>query len=450
MPSDSLLSTSSDISPFAAPRSQDSNPVAAHNSCVCSRSSNTAHSSDCVELIFSNTVIARQRDEKGVYCDRKARHEKLRTERMTGRLIDITLAEIAHKRSAISPLNMSLYDYRFEKNSINVVSASFSQFTPIKFFPPTAHDCCQTFSTIAAVIIGSLEFVTTMENIWIPSTIHYILYISAWIHHITKPLWSRNGSLRPTTRDLGDILRFSTFFPVSPSDDFSVIFYNESVKAREMVFQLCMPSGEIKEDTALSASGTKRQRTELEFHSLANNSNHCCGYTIVSGDYTISIVCLKHHKKSKYTRQVYSLILCDSHGSLPWANDKASFTCVNVEDSADCSRHSSNQQRIFSLETGVTHFCNILFALLEDNRKDWFKTRPQINENRCKTGKTTVPYMTWTPFFRKCCGAGLAAVELRDTIQKKWLPSILNKSACSLSSLKGMSLDKVKFNLGKN
>ncbi|KAG8346913.1 hypothetical protein TRVL_02270 [Trypanosoma vivax] len=325
---------------------------------------------------------------------RKAYREEQRRLRRTGRLTDITLEEISVQRKG-------KYEF-YLPNTIVCARGSFSQFNAREgrrgsLMPPRTHDCCQTFSTLAAILLSSLGFAVTMQECFDTSTVNYLLYISAWLHQISSPTWPQR-KLRPTIGDLNSCLRLREFFPSTIDEsEFEVLFYNQNDRAETLVRQLC-------------TSLVKRARSE-------DVANPICGYVIASGDYTVSIFSLNHdilRQTNERYSDVWSLFLCDSHGTQPWSENKACITGITI---AVPRQGASLDKGVVEKEEGLRHFAMILFALLEDHR------------NSVRSPKRT-PYMTWSPVRRERLTV-VTAEELKKSIDNDWVPAIMQNPVIS-------------------
>ncbi|ORC91927.1 uncharacterized protein TM35_000041410 [Trypanosoma theileri] len=319
--------------------------------------------------------------------ERKALREQERLHRIQGRLTDMSLNDIAI-------LRCGKYDF-FVENTVVCIRGSHSQFNAGRgrtkgLMPPRTHDCCQTFSTVAAIILSSLGFAVTMQECNAMSTVNYLLYISAWLHQLSAPGWPQKKS-RPTVGDLNTCLRLRDFFPSKINEgEFEVLFYNQQERAKDLVNQLCY--------------FLKRSRD-------ADGVRPVCGYVIASGDYTVSIFSLAHdvlnQPDARYT-EAWTLYICDSHGTQPWSGGKACLTGVTL---GVPKKGATGINGVLDKEEGLRYFAMILFALLEDHRQ---KSRtPQ-----------QVPYMTWSPIRRKRFTVNTAQ-ELRKIIDDQWIPSLM-------------------------
>ncbi|KAH9601559.1 hypothetical protein LSM04_003886 [Trypanosoma melophagium] len=316
---------------------------------------------------------------------RKAIREQERLRRIEGKLTDISLKDIATRR-------YGKCDF-FVENAVVCIRGSFSQFNAGRGkkgpMPPRTHDCCQTFSTVAAIILSSLGFAVTMQECNTMSTVNYLLYISAWLHQLSAPDWPQKKS-RPTVGDLNTCLRLREFFPSKINEgEFEVLFYNQEERAKELVNQMC----------------------SLKHGRDADVGRPVCGYVIASGDYTVSIFSLVHDVRNqpdaRYT-EAWTLYICDSHGTQPWSGGKACLTGITlgVPKEGVAGIHG-----VLEKGEGLRYFTMILFALLEDHRE---KSRtPQ-----------QVPYMTWSPIRRKKY-SGNTAQEMIAIIDGNWIPSLM-------------------------
>ncbi|CBH14425.1 hypothetical protein, conserved [Trypanosoma brucei gambiense DAL972] len=330
---------------------------------------------------------------------RRALREEERRKRKEGHLTDISLDEISVRRG-------NVYDF-YVPGVIFCVRGTYSQFDALEgkarhLLPPLTGDCCQTFSTVAAVTLSSLGFAVMMQDCSDVSTVNYLLYISAWLHQLSAPAWPQQKA-RPTISDLNTCLRLHEFFPSRVnSDEFEVLFYNQYERAKSLVDQLCRPY-------------LKRSRR-------TNESNPVCGYVIASGDYTVSIFSLPHDTRNRDDSpyvEAWTLCLCDSHGTQPWAGNKASITSLALGVKRPCATATRG---ILPKEEGLAHFALILFALLEDHRAMGANVRH-------------TPYMTWSPVRRERMTA-TSAEELRGIIDNKWLPAVLENEVIARAATK--------------
>ncbi|KAK7198403.1 hypothetical protein NESM_000800000 [Novymonas esmeraldas] len=274
--------------------------------------------------------------------------------------------------------------------------------------PPLTCDCCQTFSTLSAVLLSSLGFAAMLGECCSLSTVNYLLYISAWMHQLTLPCWPQKR-VRPTIGDLNTSLHLRDYFPSKANaDEFEVVFYNQASRAVELLHTMCTPR--------------KRARS-------ADGVYPVYGYVIVSGDYTVSIFAVEHDiakgSRSRY-REAWSLYICDSHGTQPWSDDKASISGLtfghrsqSVDDAEEeegsgsgSGSGSGGAAATVSVEDGIHYFSTILFTLLEEHRKGAQRTNQ-------------TPYMTWTPLRRRRALA-YTAQELKKIIDGHWIPKVLS------------------------
>lgn len=353
----------------------------------------------------------------------RSKQDEMRNERCRSRLTSETYETLFPTSAKANPLTRGKFDFKVE-DIITVLVGKLSQFDSPRshsgnLFPPTANDCCQTFSAVCAVLLGSCGTINNLKGLWKCSTVNYILYVSAWLHHVTSSVWGTTKQ-RPNVRDLGQLLHFEKIFPVAPREDFEIIFYNEAPKIRSMVQALCTPNK------------GKRGRSD-------DKPRSTCGYLIVSGDYTISIVCLRHDTKVD-ENDAFALIMCDSHGSPLWSKGKASFLLLNVMEGLHEGQNvkTPNGSAAYDIKTGCNYFCDILFAMLEDNRKEnWnilqqsMASRSSTSDRHCRTNVSSkpppVPYMTWTAV-QRVASVNLSPDELRQKIDKEWLPHCLTNA----------------------
>ncbi|EPY43795.1 hypothetical protein AGDE_00126 [Angomonas deanei] len=333
------------------------------------------------------------REEITAESKKKAR-ELERLKRINGKLIDTTFEDITVMRN-------KRLDFQRDGFVVRILGSK-SQFDARtgklrEILPPVTNDCCQTFATLSAVILSSLGLAVTLHECCTTSAVNYLLYISAWLHQLTSTAWPNKG-IRPTLHDLNECLRLKEFFPSRVCEsEFQVVFYNQSGEIVELLRRMCIQR-------------RKRARSESE------ELSPICGYIIVSGDYTISIFSVSHdivpEKRSRYS-EAWSFYICDSHGTQPWSDKKASVcgstfgvpspTHANKKDSGDA---------VVGIEEGIHLFSVILFTLLEEHKKS--------------LGTSRIPYMTWTPVRRKR-GVVLTCAEVVDIIQRAWLPCVLRE-----------------------
>lgn len=330
---------------------------------------------------------------------RREARELERLNRLKGKLTELDFSDI-------SVLRKGTADY-IKGNVVRCIRGSKSQFDArsgymAKMLPPLTVDCCQTFATLSAVLLSSFGVEQVLEECCTTSTVNYLLYISAWMHQLTAPSWPSRGP-RPTMNDLNTSLDLEQHFPSKVRDAaFEIVFYNESARARTLLRDLCV---------------VPRKRLRQ-----ADKSAPPCGYVIVSGDYTVSVFSVDHDhpparagsKGGGSYRQAWTLYVCDSHGTQPWSQGKASFTGVTFGIPADASMTSSDRAggEVLSVEDGIDHFSIILFTLLEEHRKERQNTK--------------VPYMTWTPITR-IRSLFFSEPEMRSIVEKSWIPRVLAK-----------------------
>ncbi|KAG5492947.1 hypothetical protein JKF63_01527 [Porcisia hertigi] len=340
--------------------------------------------------------------------DRESRRhlrERERQERLKGRLTDLTFADISCSRNGRPDF--------VKQNMLVCIKGSKSQFNARvgrmkNFLPPLTSDCCQTFSTLSAVLLSSLGFAALLSECCTLSTVNYLLYISAWMHQLTLPCWPQKR-VRPTIGDLNACLHLRDFFPSKANaDEFEVVFYNQAQRAIELLHAMCAPRKRVR-----SGEGT----------------HPVYGYVIVSGDYTVSVFSVEHdiprESRGRY-REAWSFYICDSHGTQPWSEDKASLCGLTFGHRLNDVDHESTEEGInnggnatsttaeVSVEDGIHYFSTILFTLLEEHRKGAQRTNQ-------------IPYMTWTPLRRRRSLA-YTAQELKRIIDKHWIPKVLSNS----------------------
>lgn len=278
-----------------------------------------------------------------------------------------------------------------------------------QILPAATTDCCQTFATLSAVLLSSHGRAEVLRKSCNTSTVNYLLYISAWLHQLTRTSWPKRGS-RPTVSDLNTCLLLEHYFPSKvEADKFQILFYSQSLKALELLHQLCVipPSSKRSRHTISEASSLT---TEV-------NRNPVCGYVVVSGDYTVSIFSVEHHhldpKKDCYSK-AWTLYICDSHGTQPWSKGKASICGVTFGIPTGVLL----AEDVVSVDAGIQHFSTILFTLLEEHRI----AVPRLDER--------IPYMTWTPITRRR-SQFLSGEDIKRIIQEHWLPKALRQPAVS-------------------
>ncbi|CCW69005.1 unnamed protein product [Phytomonas sp. Hart1] len=324
--------------------------------------------------------------------------------RVQGRLTDLTYADLTRTRGGA-------VDF-IRPNTLKSICGSISQFDgragPMRaLLPPLTSDCCQTFSTLSAVLLSSLGTGVMLTECCTTSTVNYLLYISAWMHQLTSTSWPQKG-LRPTLGDLNTSLYLRNFFPATICDGaFEVVFYNQPHKAMTLLRQMC-------------TVGTDRKRQLGE-----NRATAVSGYVIVSGDYTISIFSILHDGssslKSRYAK-AWSFYICDSHGTQPWSLQKASicgltFGIPSAEASTSVSSSSGSvPEDSISMEDGLHYFSTMLFVLLEQHRQQGVLSQAQV------------PYMTWTPIRRRRLLA-YTADEIKAIIDNLWIPKVISAEA---------------------
>lgn len=335
--------------------------------------------SDC-ELVTAPSEVAPNSSPSSV-------KERQRSERRGGSLTDQSLEDLCVYTAIGTPPV-----YRVP-NVVHYICGSFSQFETSAsrtlsgrdLLPPMTSDCCQTFSAIAAVLLSSLGLVVLMEECWNISTVNYLVYIAAWLHQLTAPLRLRS---RPTVADLNSGLLFEQHFPAKiHAGAFVAVLYERS-RLEALVSELCQP---------LRPEG----------------GDVTCGYIIVSGQYTVSIFSLAHNVK-KSEAPAWSLYIADSHGTLPWARGKASVSSLALRGKNEIDVDAQESLPLLLFDEGIRHFCDILCALLEDNRR----------LQRVEVAQHVTPYMTWTPIVRKG-GTCVTAKELTSVIDNQWLPDVL-------------------------
>jgi hypothetical protein len=306
-------------------------------------------------------------------------HQK--SERRNGCLTELTLEDMCIYTTIDNPPV-----YRVP-NVIHSIRGSFSQFMavgqPNQLLPPLTNDCCQTFSALAAILFSSFGLVVMAEECWNTCTVNYLVYLAAWLHQLTAPLRARS---RPTVGDLNRCLLLQQNFSSKLQEDgFMAVLY-ERGRVEALVRAMCQ----------------------------AQDGSSTCGYLIVSGQYTVSIFALAHNVR-RGDSPAWNLYIADSHGSLPWAMGKASISSLSLrqQNVVDVDAPDGIGAPLL-FDEGVRHFCDILCALLEDNRRLQRTDMPQ----------QSTPYMTWTPIQRPP-GTCATATELAKHIDLVWVPQIL-------------------------
>lgn len=307
--------------------------------------------------------------------------QRQRSERRGGILTELTLEDICVYTTIDHPPT-----YRVP-NIIHSIRGSFSQFMtvgqPSNLLPPLTSDCCQTFSALAAILFSSFGLVVMAEECWNTCTVNYIVYLAAWLHQLTATLRPRS---RPTVGDLNRCLLLPQHFPSKIQEDAFMAVLYERGRVETLVKAMCQ----------------------------VQEGDNTCGYLIVSGQYTVSIFCLAHNVR-KGDAAAWNLYIADSHGSLPWAMGKASISSLSLRQQNVIDVDSPEGAAAPLLfDEGVRHFCDILCALLEDNRR----------LQRTETTSLITPYMTWTPIHR-ASGTCMTATELAKHIDAVWVPQIL-------------------------
>lgn len=348
--------------------------------------------------------------EEHARASRRLQREQEREARLRGKLTDLAFTDISCVRDGKPDF--------IKRNVLVCIQGSKSQFDARlgrmkSILPPLTCDCCQTFSTISAVLLSSLGFAAMLSECCSLSTVNYLLYISAWMHQLTLRCWPQKRE-RPTIGDLNTCLHLRTYFPSKASaDEFEIVFYNQGAKAIQLLHAMC----------------ASRKRTRA-----GDGVYPVYGYVIVSGDYTVSIFAVEHdiakNAKSRY-REAWSFYICDSHGTQPWSAGKASISGltfghrtedVDADEEGEANDNNNNGSSIssssgaatatVSVEDGIHYFSTILFTLLEEHRKGALRTQQ-------------TPYMTWTPLRRRRALA-YTAQELKKIIDSHWLPKVLS------------------------
>lgn len=335
--------------------------------------------------------------------EKQIARQKEREERITGKLTHLRF-------DAISCIRDGHPDFLIE-GVIHCILGSRSQFDARRgkmknLMPPLTVDCCQTFSTLSAVLLSSLGRTEMLWSCCNISTVNYLLYLSAWLHQLTRTSWPKRG-YRPSVSDLKVCLFLNEYFPTKvEAEKFRVIFYNQSSVVTELLYQICM-------------SSTKRVRD-------SDLLNPVCGYVVVSGDYTVSIFCTDHQHMepdSGYSK-AWSLFICDSHGTQPWSRSKASICGVTFGVLSGVVRA---EKTLLTVEDGIKYFSTILFTLLETHRAA--VPRPD-----------NMPYMTWTPLTRRR-SQFYTGDDIKKVMVDHWLPKVLGQEEVA------RQIEKNKFDL---
>eukprot|EP00796_Vickermania_ingenoplastis_P005475 gene5475-3949_t len=346
----------------------------------------TASPAQAVTMVTSQSTFSR-----------KAARDKEREERLHGKLTDLTFDTISCSRDGHPDFVVPgvLHNILGSKSQFDARTGRMKD-----ILPALTIDCCQTFATLSAVLLSSLGRAEVLLGCCNTSTVNYLLYISAWLHQLTKTSWPKRGT-RPSVSDLNACLQLNNFFPSKvEAEKFHIIFYNQSEKVVELLRQICMPP-------------QKRQR---DSPSSAQPGNPVCGYVVVSGDYTVSIFGVTHQileeKKAGYSK-AWNLYICDSHGTQPWSRGKASISGISF--GIPCEEGGLPAESVLNVEDGLHYFSTILFTLLEEHRTA--VPRPDY-----------VPYMTWTPLTRRR-SLFYSGEDLKKIIQEHWLPKTLSQPA---------------------
>lgn len=353
------------------------------------------------ELSFegsSSTVVGSQPVSQT--SSRKKEREKERQNRLRGKLTSLRFENIVTMRSGVPDFIIP--------GVLHSVLGSKSQFDARtgrlkNIMPELTVDCCQTFATLSAVLLSSLGRAEMFCNSCNTSTINYLLYISAWLHQLTRTSWPKRGD-RPSVSDLNTCLLLHQYFPSKlQADKFLIFFYNQGEQVIELLHEIC--------------SSRKRPREtdgRPSCSSVTPADNPVCGYIVVSGDYTVSIFSVEHQhldpKKDCYSK-AWSFYICDSHGTQPWSQDKASVCGVTFGIPSGVL-HADD---IIPVEKGIEYFANMLFTLLEEHRT----VVPRGD---------SIPYMTWTPITRRR-SQFFSGDDLKHVIENHWLPKTLAQPA---------------------
>lgn len=183
-----------------------------------------------------------------------------------------------HQFAARAALTMpTLFEVHYRiPNKVIAAVGTISQFCTRAGpqLPPMASDSCETFSVFVAVMIASLRFAGNMRLFWNRVALNYFVYLSAWLHQLSSPMWSAAGKVRPTVADVDKCLGLSTIFPVKLGS-FIPVFYHERARVRQLLEKIC-------------------EETRHGFVSSETTGGGVCGYVVVSGDYAFSVVALFH------------------------------------------------------------------------------------------------------------------------------------------------------------
>lgn len=355
--------------------------------------SNDDDDDDDLVVLSRQQTLEKDSDDQARYRQKQQERERRRTALLT----NLTLEEI----TIVNRDGLPAY---FQAGAVQVIRGSCSQFDVNRrkgLLPPLTSDCCQTFSTVSAIIFSSFGYLSMLETILKTSAVNYMMYISAWMHQLTAPTWP-GQQMRPTINDLNTSLRLHHFFPAKiHGSEFLVLFYDQADRVRKLVEALCVKPSQPPE--------------------APDGPAPICGYVIVSGDYTVSIFSLPHDENRAGRPQAWTLFISDSHGTFPWALGKAALSSVTLTSERRRVTGSSKLP-ILPMGEGITHFLNILFALLEDHRK--MRRLTTGDPSSSSSSSAAVPYMTWTPIHR-AVGTRCSAMDLKQVIDNQWVPFVL-------------------------
>jgi hypothetical protein len=354
-----------------------------------------ADSDSDVEVVDLATVAKRPRDESVTSADgpcvivNGGLSEAQRASTTPGLSTEL-LSDLARhnpQRTTRSAIERPLNDY-VDPGVLTYVTGGISQFVASAGLPPLACDSCETFSTVVCVILASLRHHHRLRGIFNAVFVNYLVYACSWLHQITHPLWSRGGTQRrPTVGDVASSSNLNEAFPVSRvlPEQFCAVPYSNKAYARSLVAKLAKPrEANAEAEPASPTDGLHSQDVR--------------GYVIVAGEYAFGVASLEYCVQSRLVSS--TLVLCDSHGEMPWANHFACLAVVRIQARDYASTHRAALVKagcandVVALvdgfptyEAGLDHFCRILFTLLEHCRREHGST----------THHGTQKYSTWVP-----------------------------------------------------
>jgi hypothetical protein len=354
-----------------------------------------ADSDSDVEVVDLATVVKRPRDESVTSTDgpcvivNGGLSEAQRASATPGLSTEL-LSDLARhnpQRTTRSAIERPLNDY-VDPGVLTYVTGGISQFVASAGLPPLACDSCETFSTVVCVILASLRHHHRLRGIFNAVFVNYLVYACSWLHQITHPLWSRGGTQRrPTVGDVASSSNLNEAFPVSRvlPEQFCAVPYSNKAYARSLVAKLAKPrEADAGAEPASPTDGLHSQDVR--------------GYVIVAGEYAFGVASLEYCVQSRLVSS--TLVLCDSHGEMPWANHFACLAVVRIQARDYASTHRAALVKagcandVVALvdgfptyEAGLDHFCRILFTLLEHCRREHGST----------THHGTQKYSTWVP-----------------------------------------------------